>query len=402
MTPNASALAPAAVPAPASEAAAVSSTPTAPPTVASAPAAPLDRTLAALRKPLTIEQRIRVHNAVVHRIRDFLKEEGYVEVPVPELTAATGSCEVVDSMFSLDYFGTIAFPRQTGQLYLEEVVAGGMPRVYCEGESLRKEWKIDERHLTEFKLIETEQCDMSLDELCDFQEQLLKDVATHMHPDLLGWQNMARVDRVARAEHPRLTYREALGALNRHGFSLAFGDDLDNEAEAALIRYCDELPVQVTHFPESIKFFNMKLDRRDPQVVECVDYLLPYAGETFGGSVREHDYTILQRRLQTGTMYKHLMTRAQEFARQRSLSLPADEQAAVCEELTARSREGITNAFESYLGLFKDRVIERAGFGLGVARLLQFLLGIDSIKAAVVFPMDRSRFGGLGQSVQVE
>lgn len=386
MTPNASALAPVAAPAPASEVA----------------APPLDRTLAALRKPLSIEQRVRVHNAVVHRIRAFLKEQGYEEIPVPELTAATGSCEVVDSMFSLDYFGTIAFPRQTGQLYLEEVVAGGMPRVYCEGESLRKEWKIDERHLTEFKLIETEQCDMSLSELCDFQEQLLKDVAIHMHPDLLGWQNVARVDRVARAEHPRLTYREALAALNRRGFSLAFGDDLSCEAEAALIRYCDELPVQVTHYPESIKFFNMKLDRRDPQVVECVDYLLPYAGETFGGSVRECDYSILKRRLASGTMYRHLMTRAQEFARQRSLALPAEDQAAVCEALTVRSREGITSAFESYLALFQYRVIERAGFGLGVARLLQFLLGIDSIKAAVVFPMDRSRFGGLGQSVAVE
>jgi aspartyl-tRNA synthetase len=100
-------------------------------------------------------------------------------------------------------------------------------------------------------------------------------------------------------------------------------------------------------------------------------------------------------------MYKHLMTRAQEFARQRSLALPAEDQAAVREALTARSREGIASAFESYLGLFKYRVIERAGFGLGVARLPQFLLGIDSIKAAVVFPMDRSRFGGLGQSVEV-
>ncbi len=99
--------------------------------------------------PPTLLARIEIHNHVVHRVRHFLREHGYVEIPVPELTPATGSCEVVDSMFSMDYFGTLAFPRQTGQLYLEEVVARGIDAVYCEGESLRKERKVDARHLTE-------------------------------------------------------------------------------------------------------------------------------------------------------------------------------------------------------------------------------------------------------------
>ena len=90
------------------------------------------------RQPLSLQQRLRVHNTVVQRVRAFLQQVGYEEIPVPELTPATGSCEVVDSMFSLDYFGALAFPRQTGQLVLEEVVAAGVPRVYCEGESLRR------------------------------------------------------------------------------------------------------------------------------------------------------------------------------------------------------------------------------------------------------------------------
>ncbi|MBM3317518.1 MAG: hypothetical protein FJY75_06655 [Candidatus Eisenbacteria bacterium] len=364
---------------------------------------------AAAPAPLSMARKIRIHNQVVQRIRAFLREEGYEEVPVPHLTAATGSCEVVDSMFSLDYFGALAFPRQTGQLYLEEVVAGGMASVYCEGESLRKEWKIDERHLTEFKLIETEQTDMSLDELCDFQEKLLKDVARHLHADLIGWHNAARLDRMARAEHPRLTYREAIGILNRRGFRFDFGDDLDREAEAALVRYCEDLPVQITRYPETIKFFNMRIDRDDPAVVECVDYILPLAGETFGGSVREEDYGILKARLHGGTMYKHLMNRAREFARLRGLD-PARQPVAAAGGApvepsadTARAYQiGIEQAFESYLGLFRERTVRRAGFGLGVARLLQYVMGLDSIKEAVAFPMDRTRFGGLGQTVTVE
>ena len=241
--------------------------------------------------------RIEIHNRVVHRIREFLREQGYVEVPVPELTPATGSCEVVDSMFSMDYFGALAFPRQTGQLYLEEVVALGMNAVYCEGESLRKEWKLDERHLTEFKLIEIERRDMSLDELCDFEERLLKDAASAVAEEHVGAANMARIDRMLRSPHPRITYCEAVDVLNARGLAVAFGDDLGRAEEAALIDHAGGLPIHVTHFPESLKFFNMKIDRGDPAVVECVDYILPLAGETFGGSLREPDVDILRRRL---------------------------------------------------------------------------------------------------------
>ncbi len=352
--------------------------------------------------PLPLPERIHVHNQVVHRIRAFLAERGYVEIPVPELTPATGSCEVVDSMFTLDYFGGLAFPRQTGQLYLEELVAGGMDAVYCEGESLRREQKVDRRHLTEFKLIEIEKRDMSLAELCDLQEALVKDVARVVSPDLLGAANMRRLEQVVRAEHPRLTYREAVAVLQKRGFALAFGDDLERDHEAELNRYAGDLPVHVTHYPESLKFFNMKLDRRDPLVVECVDYVLPLSGESFGGSLREPDHDILARRLYEGTMYGHLMNRARDFARQRTLAATGGEDPAEVEKLAARYQGGIEQSFLNYLGLFRGETVERAGFGLGVARLLQFLMGLDSVKDAVVFPMDRTRFGGLSQTTMVE
>ncbi|MBC8426019.1 hypothetical protein H8E07_18045 [bacterium] len=336
-------------------------------------------------------RRLQVHNAVVHRVRGFLQERGFVEIPVPELTAATGSCEIVDSMFSLDYFGGLAFPRQTGQLYLEEMVAGGLDAVYCEGESLRKEWKIDERHLTEFKLIEIERRDTSLEQLCDLQEELVKDVAVRLHADLIGGANVTRLDRVITAEHPRMTYAEALGVLNGKGFALAFGDDLDREAEAALNVHCGGLPVHVTHYPESLKFFNMKIDRGDPRVVECVDYVLPFSGESFGGSLREPDVDILSRRLYEGSMYGHLMNRAAEFAGARAASDPAVDE----DRLRELYQAGIGDSFTGYLDLFAEHEVERAGFGLGVARLLQFVMGLASIKDAVVFPLDRASFGGL-------
>ncbi|MBM3308281.1 MAG: hypothetical protein FJY74_08145 [Candidatus Eisenbacteria bacterium] len=355
----------------------------------------------------SVLKRVAIHNRVVHRVRDFLRREGYVEIPVPELTPATGSCEVVDSMFSMDYFGLLAFPRQTGQLYLEEMVAGGLSAVYCEGESLRKEWKLDDRHLTEFKLIEIEKRDMTLDELCDFEERLLKDAASGLTSEDVGDAGEERLCRMLSAEHPRIAYREAVAILNRRGFDLRFGDDLGHREEAALVDYAGGLPVHVTHFPEGIKFFNMKVCRADPAVVECVDYILPFSGETFGGALREPDVEILRRRLHTGTMYSHLMNRAAESARVRMLvgrdghhvaggDPGAAEAAPTVEDLTCRYQRAVEDAFERYLSLFEAVPTERAGFGLGVARLIQSFMGLPSIKQAVIFPMDRASFGALG------
>jgi len=346
-------------------------------------------------KPHTLIQQINVENKVVENIRFFLKESGYLEIGVPTLTPATGSCEVVDSMFFLDYFGSLAFPRQTGQLYLEEMVVNGLPAVYCEGQSLRKEWKIDDRHLTEFKLIEIERLDMSLNELCDFQEELVKYVAKRLSADDIGGRNVTRLDRVINSEHPRITYREAINILNSKGFSMKFGDDLDKAAEATLIRHIGNLPVHITHFPESLKFFNMKLHREDPIVVDCVDYILPYSGETFGGSLREPDVKILRDRLYNGTMYEHLMNRAVEFSKHRKPGSDILIDTRPQGEIGNEYKIVIQKSFEKYISLFENNPIERAGFGLGVARLIQFFMGLDSIKDAVVFPMDRGNFGGV-------
>jgi asparaginyl-tRNA synthetase len=346
-------------------------------------------------RPLDLVPRVLLEGKVLRLVREFLAREGYVEVSVPMLTPATGSCEVVDSMFTVDYFGSLAFPRQTGQLYLEELVVRGLPAVYCEGQSLRKEWKVDDRHLTEFKLIEIERRDMGLEALCDLEERLVKFVAERLSAEDVGGANATRLDRMLRSEHPRLTYREAIAALRRRGFALEFGDDLGREAEAALVHYVGHLPVHVTHFPESLKFFNMKVDRNDPLVVECVDYILPYSGETFGGSVREPDTEILRRRLYNGTMYHHLMNRAREFAQDQWHTRESVRSLGTLEDLETRFQESIQASFERYVSLFEGNPIERAGFGLGVARLLQYLMGLDSIKDAVAFPMDRTSFGTL-------
>ncbi len=354
------------------------------------------------RHPLPLAQRIRVQDAVVRRVRAFLEAEAYERVPALEAAHGAGSSEVIDAVLHQDYAGSLAFPRQAGPLYLAGVVAGGAQGVYCEGEGLRGQGKTGVHHLTESMLIHMGARDLSLDELCDFQERLLKSVAVGLDAEIVGGPNATRIDRMARSTHPRITYREALAILNRRGFTLAFGDALDRAAEAALVHHCGNLPLQITRYPEGLGFFHMKIDRRDPAVVECVDSILPFAGETLAGSVRESDIEILGRRLRGGTMHAHLMRRARELACRRSSEQPAEDRDEICGAFTRMYVAGIERAFAGYLGLFAERSFERAGCTLAVARLIQYVLGLDSIQDAVPSPPGRTRREALGQTFEVD
>ena len=284
-----------------------------------------ERPSPATGRPLPPLHRMRVHDRVVQRIRHFLEIEGFVEIPraVPALS------------------------EQTGPFFLEALVARGMDAVYREAKSRHGNGEGEGHDLAE--RIEIEKRDLGLDDLCGLQERLLKDVALHLSAEEIGGIHVTRLDWMARWEHPRVTYREAVALLRRHGFVLEFGDDLEQEAQAALVRYCGNLPVHVTHFPASAKPFHTKLDRRDPMLVESADYMLPHAGRTFGGLVKESEVAHVRQRL---------------------------------------PHQGLEPVVEKYLALLSDAPVRRGGFGLEVTRLLQFVMGVGSIEDAIVLPAD--------------
>jgi len=98
---------------------------------------------------------VKIEASLLKGARRYFEEHGFVEVIVPHLTRATGACENIATMFEVDYFGRRRYLSQTAQLYLE-VLTPFLGKVWCIGPSFRAEPSVDERHLTEFPLIELE------------------------------------------------------------------------------------------------------------------------------------------------------------------------------------------------------------------------------------------------------
>ncbi len=282
-------------------------------------------------RPLPLARRLAVHNRVTTRIRTFMSERHFNEVPVPAISAATGSWEA------------------TARFYLDSMIARDFPSVWCETDTLPQPGEALDRQLTGFKRIEAEKVDLNLDQLCQLMADLLRSVAADLSADLLGGRQVTRLDRMLTLQHSRVTYREALDILNKRGWSLAFGELLNAEAEASLCRFCGNLPVMVTNLPAATRFFTTRLNCLDADTADSVDYILPFGGKTFDGAVRETDIAVMNRRID-------------EDPRPNTLFAP-------------------------YLDLFAAKTLNRSGFGLGLAQLLQYLMGLEHIEDAVIHPL---------------
>lgn len=300
---------------------------------------------------------------------EFLWDEGFVGIPYEGITNATGSCEAVSNVFTLNepLFQTLS---QTVQLHLErDIILNGLPRMFSSNRSYRrdnKNWQSDGRHLNDFELLETEALDTDLPWLLKHCEDLLNNVFINTlnvssKYGLLSPEQHRNLYLYFEKGFEIVTYTECIDILRKKlNVNIEWGDDLKSEHESKIVNYFDK-NTMITHYPEKIKFFNMMLTRGcDPefQTCECVDVILKHSGESIGGSVREFDYEILRKRLYEGSMVAQL----------RELKTQHDGKP-----------DEIHDMFERYLDLFKNNPVKRSGMGLGFGRVIQFILGSDNI-----------------------
>ncbi|MCB1182336.1 hypothetical protein KDM41_02810 [bacterium] len=234
-------------------------------------------------RPRPLARRLAIHNRVIRRVRDFLLAEQFHEVPVTALA------------------------DHPARVQLEGMIAHGFARVWSESEILPQGGKLEPKHLRGFKLIEVSQAGLSLAELCDFAERLLKTVAGDMTADLLGGVHVTRLDRMIHARHERLTYDEALAILAGKGWHLEFGEALPDQAKATLTRHCGNLPFVLTHLPTALKVAGVAVDPARPEISASFHTILPYAGLTIDGSVRDAVNAPAGFSLDLGRLLQYLM-----------------------------------------------------------------------------------------------
>jgi asparaginyl-tRNA synthetase len=299
---------------------------------------------------------MRVRDEVVKAIRDFLYEQGFVNVDTPILTGSIG--ESAGTLFSTEYFDLgNAYLAQTGQLY-NEATAAAVGRVYCFGPTFRAEKSKTRRHLTEFWMLEPEiawcdsECNMHIQEdlVCYIVERAVERCRDLLVNDL--GRDLSKLESV-RPPFPRLSYTETVEKVQSQGSSIQWGDDLGAEDETLVAQDYDR-PVFVYNYPKKAKAFYMKENPADPRTVLCDDLIAPEGyGEIIGGSQREDDYDRL-------------------LARIREEQLPEE-------------------AYGWYLDLRRYGTYPHSGFGLGLERTVAYICGVPHVRECIAFPRTLNR-----------
>jgi asparaginyl-tRNA synthetase len=293
---------------------------------------------------------LRVRHFTVKAIRDFLNDNGFVNLDTPIFTP--NACEGTSTLFETDYFGDKAYLSQSGQLY-NEATAAAFGKVYCFGPTFRAEKSKTRRHLTEFWMVEPEVAFMELDELMDlceaFFEYVVKSVVENCGEEMekILERDVSKLERVERP-FPRMHYDDAAKFLQEKGLPFEHGSDFGGTDETVLTEAHDR-PIFVHHFPTPIKAFYMEPDPERPEYSLSVDMLAPEGyGEVIGGGQRIHDLDLLERRI-------------------REHELPPE-------------------AFTWYADLRKYGSVPHSGFGLGVERTVSYLCGLGHLREAIPFP----------------
>jgi asparaginyl-tRNA synthetase len=233
--------------------------------------------------------------------------------------------------------------------------------VYTFGPTFRAENSNTSRHLAEFWMVEPEIAFADLAADADLAERFLK----HIFKALLDARAddlrffvervdkdcVARLERFVTASFERMTYTEAVAALERSGktfeFPVKWGMDLQSEHERWLTEEHVGRPVVVMNYPKDIKAFYMRLND-DGKTVAAMDVLAPGIGEIIGGAQREERLAVLDERLAAN----HLDPKAYWW----------------------------------YRDLRRYGTVPHAGFGLGLERTIIYATGVSNIRDVIPFP----------------
>ncbi|MBA7495850.1 Asparagine--tRNA ligase [subsurface metagenome] len=297
---------------------------------------------------------MKVRSEVLKFFHEFLRERGFIEVSPPMFISS--ACEGGATLFGLKYFDRDLYLTQSAQLHLE-VLIYSLENVYCVAPSFRAEKSRTIRHLTEYWHVEAEWPFADMDDLMRLEEDLVSYICQKTTENCKREMEELKVDisklASVKPPFPRITYTEAIDRLNAKGFKIRWGEDLGYDEEKALAAEFG-IPFFIYDYPKQIQAFYCKTHRDNPDIAMSTDMLVPRIGEISTGGAREDDK-------------EELLKRLKEFG--------------------LREED-----YDWYIDLRRYGTVPHVGFGLGVERLLTWMLDLENIIDSIPFPRTIRRF----------
>jgi len=308
-----------------------------------------------LRRPETAAI-FKIENAVVQGFEDYFQKRGFIRTFTPSIIG--GVSEGGSEVFRIDFYGKDAYLRQDPQLHRQLTIAGGFDRIYDLGTNWRAELSHTPRHLSEHRTIAPEIAFISDEgDTMRLEEEMVVHGIRQVIQTCGDELALLKVElEVPRTPFPEVRFPEVYEILQGLGIRLPKNQDIDDPSQRALAEHVKKETGSdfffLNRFPSSIRpFYIMRVDD-DPEYARSVDIVFKGLELSSGGQ-REHRH----------------------------------------EKIIAQIKEKgySVKSLEWFTEPFRYGVPPHGGYSFGIERFTAYLLGMENIKEAALFPRDPDR-----------
>ncbi len=291
----------------------------------------------------------KVRHVVIGAIRDFLRENGYIEVNTPKIIAS--ATEGGAALFPIAYYDKEAFLAQSPQLYKEQLVSD-FEKVFEIGPIFRAEESHTRRHLSESTSIDIEEAFVSAADVMRTLEELISYVFEKVKGLCEGELRVLNsMLEVPKRPFERYTYDQILEELRMEGVNIPWGEDIPTPSLKVLGRLHPGFYF-ITNWPTKSKPFYIKPLEENPEVCEAFDMMHGWL-ELASGGTRVNSKDLLIERIRGSGLDP--------------------------------------SSFEYHLRAFDYGMPPHAGWALGLERLMMVMTNRRNIREVVLFPRDKFR-----------
>lgn len=292
---------------------------------------------------------MKLRHLTIRSLQRFFDIRDFWELTPPMITKS--ACEGGSQVFEIDYFKEPAYLTESSQMYAE-VFIYSHEKVYVLAPSFRAEPSRTTRHLSEYWHLEPEMAFYNQQMNMDLQEKMIE----HLCKELVENHEQLMLDvgadtealKKVRGPFERMSYEDAIKKCQELGCKIDYGQDLGADEEALLTKDLEK-PIFIQNPLKEFKAFYMREDPNKPGTVLAADMLAPKGhGEIIGGSERIWDYDELMARIKDNNM-------------------PIEN-------------------YKWYADIREYGSVPHSGFGLGIERLLKWVLNLDHIRDTIPFP----------------
>ncbi len=312
----------------------------------------LDHRVVSLRTP-QLQGAFRMASGVLKYFSAYLRSQGFVEIKTSKLVST--ETEGGTGLFSVDYFDRKMYLAQSPQFYKQAMMATGLERVFECSPVYRAEKHESPRHMNEYISLDVEMGFISDEnDLMDLQQEVFHAICDGIqkeHQSVLDAWGASVPTREQISATPRISHDEAKQIVKERSGKAVF--EINPQAERVLCEWAEE-----EHNTDLVFVYNFPRRKR------------PFYTYPLGKGTRSFDLLFRGLEITTGGQRIH----------------DYDE---LCESLRL---SGLSEeALKDYLSIFKYSCPPHGGFAMGLERVVQKILGMQSVKEASAFPRDRRR-----------